>query len=340
MPPTFPHPAATLPGEADLLAAVVADLSDDTAKLVYADWLDERDDPRGPLLRAFVAAFRSGGPLPPSGAHPKPWRDVVGVTLVEAARTHGFADRIDRFFGLARPALTMQPAKRSAPRLPVGVSRYGGRPDLPSDVTWPVRGDGKPHAFLGQINFADLAGSVAARTVPAAGVLSVFYDLYDEEVDGVDNFPGSEPDCWRLFHFPPAAGLEPRDYPVELRPVSRFEPHPLAFGERLELPRDAETWRGALGLHEAEVGGKYAYDFLEAVQGWDRCDDRLFGYPESEFTYGGLGRAGRNLVMIKLTGSPGLWDNHIAILHFTIADDDLRAGRLDRVRAESEYVGT
>ena len=27
--------------------------------LVYADWLEERDDSRGPLLRKFVNAFRS-----------------------------------------------------------------------------------------------------------------------------------------------------------------------------------------------------------------------------------------------------------------------------------------
>ncbi len=67
-PPAFPDPAAPLPGEADLLAKVVADLRDDTAKLVYADWLEERDDPRGPFLRAVVTAARAKKPLPDGSA--------------------------------------------------------------------------------------------------------------------------------------------------------------------------------------------------------------------------------------------------------------------------------
>lgn len=37
-----------------LLRTVIDRPGDDTARLVYADWLDERDDPRGPFLRAEV----------------------------------------------------------------------------------------------------------------------------------------------------------------------------------------------------------------------------------------------------------------------------------------------
>lgn len=34
------------------IRAIVDNPGDDTARLVYADWLDERNDPRGPYLRA------------------------------------------------------------------------------------------------------------------------------------------------------------------------------------------------------------------------------------------------------------------------------------------------
>src|SRR5262245_27555951 len=37
--------------EEAFIATLVADPSDKTAALVFADWLDERDDPRGALLR-------------------------------------------------------------------------------------------------------------------------------------------------------------------------------------------------------------------------------------------------------------------------------------------------
>lgn len=42
------------------IRAIVDSPGDDTARLVYADWLDDRDDPRGPYLRAEHAAVTSG----------------------------------------------------------------------------------------------------------------------------------------------------------------------------------------------------------------------------------------------------------------------------------------
>jgi uncharacterized protein (TIGR02996 family) len=56
------------------LAAVAAAPDDDTPRLVYADWLDERGDPRGPYLRAAVA-----GKLPPK---PPPGVDPVWAAMV------------------------------------------------------------------------------------------------------------------------------------------------------------------------------------------------------------------------------------------------------------------
>lgn len=43
------------------LAAILADPRDDLRRLVYADWLDERDDPRGPFVRLHLA-LRAAGP--------------------------------------------------------------------------------------------------------------------------------------------------------------------------------------------------------------------------------------------------------------------------------------
>ena len=80
--PAFPKPAAVLSGEADILANVIANLTDDHAKLVYADWLEDHDDKRGPLLREFITAYRYGKKLPAVKSAPKPWRDLVGMTLL------------------------------------------------------------------------------------------------------------------------------------------------------------------------------------------------------------------------------------------------------------------
>jgi uncharacterized protein (TIGR02996 family) len=40
-----------MPADHHFLAAIAADPHDRLPRLVYADWLDERDDPRGELVR-------------------------------------------------------------------------------------------------------------------------------------------------------------------------------------------------------------------------------------------------------------------------------------------------
>lgn len=42
----IPISASPLPGEAEILGHVVSDLNDLARKLVYADWLDDHDDPQ------------------------------------------------------------------------------------------------------------------------------------------------------------------------------------------------------------------------------------------------------------------------------------------------------
>jgi uncharacterized protein (TIGR02996 family) len=54
--------------DAGFLHAIRDNPADDTARPVYADWLDERDDPRGDFLRLHVA-LRS---LPPDHPHRPP----------------------------------------------------------------------------------------------------------------------------------------------------------------------------------------------------------------------------------------------------------------------------
>jgi uncharacterized protein (TIGR02996 family) len=59
------------------IRAILASPGDDTSRLVYADWLDERNDPRGSFLRAEVA-LASARPADPR-------RDELYARLLEAA---------------------------------------------------------------------------------------------------------------------------------------------------------------------------------------------------------------------------------------------------------------
>jgi uncharacterized protein (TIGR02996 family) len=46
--------------EQAFLHSLLANPSDDTTRLVYADWLDDRGDPRGTFLRVEVAIQQAG----------------------------------------------------------------------------------------------------------------------------------------------------------------------------------------------------------------------------------------------------------------------------------------
>ena len=338
----LPEPAAALPGEAAILAHVLSDLSDETAKLVYADWLEDRDDPRGPFLRAFVAAARAGGELP-VGEFPRPWLDLVGATLTRLARTHGFADRTGELLEVAQPTIRITPSVEPDDGPALARSRYGGPPDLPPEVEWPLWTNGKPLSFLGQIDLTDLAGSVVARDLPPTGLLSAFY--YLDENDHIYIGPRRDDDGnetgregWQLFYFPPEASLASRAFPDALT-WSRFRPHPLTFDERLELTFD---WNGWYALSKREGAERDRYDDLVAdANAGDEYGDRLLGHFQSDESATRFGRAGRSLWSIGLTSERSeLWGDFLTRLHILIASDDLRTSQFDRAGLEAQWLSS
>jgi uncharacterized protein (TIGR02996 family) len=308
----FPNPAAVLPGEADLLANVIADYSDHDAKLVYADWLEERDDPRGPVLRNFLAAYRAGKKtLPVVNTAPKPWRDLVGVTLMRRLVGTEFAALADELLALARPAIAFKSTKATEKTLAVGASKLGGGPDLPQGTEWPVVGD-RPLAFLGQFNLAELAVSPAARELPAAGLLSVFFD-HDQAHHFYDHDPIPE-GRWRVFHFSDTKKLTPRP-----PPGTEFWSHRVEFVERLTLPDLESPWGRGLAP-KIEDDSDY-WDLITDLN----THDHLLGHPRP--IHGDvLGKKNvRHLLNLCEFPHNG-WPN----LYFTISAENLKNHRFDR----------
>lgn len=153
------------------------------------------------------------------------------------------------------------PGKARAPEL--GASRFGGWPDLPVGTGWPCW-QGRPMAFIGQI---DLAAAQAARPglrLPASGRLSFFVgcmaDTYRREGDarlrhGIDVMVGTEPaqrDGWRVLHTPADAPLERRVWAAEPLP-ELFEPCAVTFAKGgLPLPDERTVAYARLPLDEAQ----------------------------------------------------------------------------------------
>ena len=320
--PLFPKPAATLPGEADILARVLADQSDDAAKLVYADWLQDRDDPRGPLLRDCVTAFRAGKALPSAKAAPRPWCDLVGVTLMRNVLASDLTAHADKFLRLARPALDYKAVRAADKKIPVGAGKLGGLPDLPAGVTWPTHGE-KPLSFLGQFNFAELSQSVVCRELPAAGWLSVFC-RYDED-DGNDFFPKG---TWRLLHFPEGTKL----VRAPSGPEMTFRSGRVTFTETLTVPEEESPWKKDIGLgKDRDVWWTYQ----EKIAGF-RGGHQVLGYP-GQIQGDVLGKKTvRHLLTIGPDPITGWEWGDGGSLYFVLPEDDLLAGRFDRVKMDMQ----
>ncbi len=76
----------------------------------------------------------------------------------------------------ARPAIRLLTVPADGATLRARATRIGGAPDLRPDAVWPER-DGRPLAFLAQIDLASVHRQPAARELPAEGLLQFFFDL-------------------------------------------------------------------------------------------------------------------------------------------------------------------
>jgi uncharacterized protein (TIGR02996 family) len=315
----FTSPASVLPGEADILASVLANLADDHARLVYADWLEEHDDPRGPLLRAFTTAYRAGKKLPALDSAPKPWRAVVGLTLMAQIRETTLAPLSDTVLALARPALAFAYERAPERGIPVGASKFGGRPDVPEGA-WPEH-EGEPLTFLAQFNLADLHASPVARPLPATGLLSLFC-LYDY---GEDFEEGN----WRLLYFPDTAELSRREQHPDLPEEHLARSGRLMFTEVPSLPDEDSLWAKQLMRAVRKVDPK-GVDYSNLRDGMGA--DGLLGHPHT-FEGDVLGKKSvRHLLTVGDNSATGWWPDG-NMMYITIPEADLKHARFERAKA-------
>jgi uncharacterized protein (TIGR02996 family) len=335
---TTTQSAAQLEGEAGFLTAVVADMRDDVAKGIYADWLEERGDPRGPFLREFVkAAKRKGKPrLPPTDSFPSAWRHVVGVTLIERMFDQELVDHKEALLTFARPAVVFSLTPADKKRVPIGASRFGGRPDLPAGLAWPTAPppgppyrprQPQPLVFIGQFRLADFLTTQAGRELPREGLLSFFVvDDSEGNVVGNESWEGVQPVEWAVVYSPDLSALRRRESPagVPTRPSCS-----LAFMETLDLPEGE-----VLGIEpDQEDGLANLKHYLREDAESGTCPHRLLGYAQPGVLCGDPTPPGWRHLATFLPEDRNGWYWADEQLMFFINEDDLRNGRFDRVTA-------
>jgi predicted DNA-binding protein (MmcQ/YjbR family) len=174
--------------------------------------------------------------------------------LSELIAFHGLEGRRPEIEGIARPAFLLRTERPDGPDLPLGRTKIGGEPDLLEGLEWPVYRDGKPLAFLAQVNLSDLPEGAERGGLPASGLLSFFSAWgWQVEDDADPQIPDGEPapdwtrilyreDLGALRRHPvpdgvnsfPAAGAEL--VPIVCLPNDKGEPDVAGLGW------DDETW--------------------------------------------------------------------------------------------------
>ncbi len=172
---------------------------------------------------------------------------------------HDLKDHRKAIRKLARPAVLLRTRKGSEAKIPPGATKVGGRPDLPARAEWPAYRDGRPLAFLAQLNLAEIAKrGTFIKGLPRAGLLSVFSvwgwqtdDDLDPQTprDGTEDV--QEESGWTVVrHTPPRARLERRKAPRGVKSFKAAAAEPVAI---LSLPNHrAEPPLAALGWTDDE----------------------------------------------------------------------------------------
>ena len=269
----FKHPAATLPGELDLLAAVTDDLAADVPKLVYADWLQEHGDPRGDYLRRAVQAVGQGERGPRAENFSPDWLELTGVTLTRRVRKMGAEYARPGLLHLAEPALVVDAQRMRERLIRVGESKLDGQPSLPKRTAWPRCGRG-PMRFLGQINLGDFAGTVTGRRLPPEGLLSFFmYHDHSENRWGTED--GTYDDGACVIWSERTSNLARRKPPADLTGQLGWAPSPsrMTFSEVLDLPEPGRPAYSGLGLSEEFTPRRVLSSSAVST------DCKLFGFP-------------------------------------------------------------
>lgn len=164
-----------------------------------------------------------------------------------------------------------------------GKSRFGGRPDLPADFSWPTfytatyddsEKKARPLSFLLQIDCKEAAPYDRDGLLPKDGTLYFFYELASMRW-GYD--PGDQ-GCARVCYVKEGVPLEQTPFPEELEEDYKLPEMPVSFQKRRDFP-SWEELSARTGMRE----GWEEYDDIRERLGFPQQDNssKLLGYADT-----------------------------------------------------------
>ncbi len=165
------------------------------------------------------------------------------------------------------PSLRLTAGKTSAQ----GVSRLGGKPNLPGYFSWPAWQGRQPLAFVAQLDLAALP-PLRGLPLPKFGSLFFFYDAASQPW-GYD--PKHRGGARVIYSASPLAANRPRPWPTDLDKEERFKGLSLAAILETTLPGpNHEVFRN---LQLTEEDSDRYWSFLNPDS---TCINRVGGHPD------------------------------------------------------------
>ncbi len=178
---------------------------------------------------------------------------------------------------LLAPSIRLTTSRTDEDKIAVGASKLGGLPDMPAGAAWPI-GKGAPLAFITQIRLEDVRAFEAAQALPAAGLLTFFYDAAQQTY-------GSDPadrGGWQVLYAGDPAQLQRLTPPPTLPASARYAACAVTFAEELTLPQQPELELPQLDW-TAEERARYEQVLASFPNPADHAaiHNRLLGYPDT-----------------------------------------------------------
>ncbi|MEW5869915.1 MAG: YwqG family protein [Chloroflexota bacterium] len=182
----------------------------------------------------------------------------------------------EKLLGLVRQALYINRDAADPQSQEPGVSRFGGRPDLPPEFEWPKWQD-KSLSFIAQINLSELPNIPDRGLLPETGMLFFFYDS-SRLTDGVDK---TERGCFAVYYanenekHPPVT----RAAPADLRAAEMIVPARISFEVVESVPSWEHPVLESLG-YAFENCSVYSHVVFYDSQGYYVESHQMLGYPQ------------------------------------------------------------
>lgn len=165
--------------------------------------------------------------------------------------------------------------------IPVGASKFGGLPDLPTDVEW-FRNEETdiPMSFVGQVNFGEATPYDAEHKLPDSGMLYFFYDC---SPDGMHwGFNPEDANGWKVFFYDgDMAALSRREAPEDLEEDDNgtvFGTARMCFEAGMELPAPESDLTNDLDLPEDEETEDAYWEYMDELH--EECINKLLGHAD------------------------------------------------------------